>query len=218
MSTTKSQSSHGRQVKDKTGNDKPFFSTSVAVAVGVLAIGALCPLGYGLLGETKAKAAVLDRERLPDTAQIIDQRSFNVLERVPPPNEANATTVGSLLTRYVGCLLTETQRFLWPGVTHESLLERPFHVYDVEFLEIIGNNPTLTLLATSDTDPIFHEAVVWFVNLLLRMTSLKQAKLILNKQEPAYRRSLFRAISRLSRRRNRPREIFHYPEDFTCRS
>ncbi|KAF9765799.1 hypothetical protein IL306_001853 [Fusarium sp. DS 682] len=114
------------------------------MAIGVLAIAVLVPYSLGLLGEVEAKINAIDPEKLPATAQIIDQKSFNVLEHVPPPSEANATT-----------------RFLWPGVTYESLTERPFHVYDAEFLDIIGNDPTLTLLATSDKDPIFHEAVVW---------------------------------------------------------
>lgn len=46
-------------------------------------------------------------------------------------------------------------------MTEKSLLEKPFHIYDEEFLDVIGSDPSLTLIATSDTDPIFHEAVVW---------------------------------------------------------
>ncbi|KAG7003287.1 Six-bladed beta-propeller, TolB-like [Fusarium oxysporum f. sp. vasinfectum] len=114
------------------------------MAIGVLAIGVLVPYSLGLFGEAQANPTTIDPAKLPATAQIIDQKTFNVLEHVPPPKEANATT-----------------RFLWPGVTYESLTERPFHVYDAEFLNIIGSNPTLTLLATSEKDPIFHEAVVW---------------------------------------------------------
>lgn len=66
---------------------------STTVAIGVLAIGALIPWKFGLFGETQATTAVVDLKGLPDTAQVIDQKSFNVLERVPPPSEANATTV-----------------------------------------------------------------------------------------------------------------------------
>lgn len=51
---------------------------------------------------------------------------------------------------------------MWPGVTEESLKERPFHVYDPEFFHIIGRDPSLTLIATSEVDPIFHEAVTWY--------------------------------------------------------
>lgn len=46
-------------------------------------------------------------------------------------------------------------------MTAESLLAKPFHIYDDEFFDVIGRDPSLTLIATSDTDPIFHEAVVW---------------------------------------------------------
>lgn len=48
-----------------------------------------------------------------------------------------------------------------PGHTEESLAKRPFHVYDEEFLKIIGKNPTLTRIAHSPKDPLYHEAVVW---------------------------------------------------------
>ncbi|KAH7071046.1 hypothetical protein FB567DRAFT_213913 [Paraphoma chrysanthemicola] len=83
-------------------------------------------------------------QHVPAAAQIIDQKTFNVLEFVPPPAEANDSTV-----------------FVWPGVTQESLTAKPFHIYDDEFYDVIGPNPSLTLIATSDTDPIFHEAVTW---------------------------------------------------------
>ncbi|KAF5561680.1 lactonohydrolase [Fusarium napiforme] len=101
--------------------------------ISVLAAGVLVPV----LGAVAAK--------LPSTAQIIDQKSFNVLKDVPPPAVANDSLV-----------------FTWPGVTEESLVEKPFHVYDEEFYDVIGKDPSLTLIATSDTDPIFHEAVVWY--------------------------------------------------------
>ncbi|KAF5502846.1 Gluconolactonase [Colletotrichum aenigma] len=102
--------------------------------LAVVAAGLLVPLGMGLC--TAAE--------VPATAQIIDLKSFNVLQNVPPPAEANDSTL-----------------FLWPGVTKESLEAKPFHIYDAEFYDVIGQNPSLTLIATSDTDPIFHEAVVW---------------------------------------------------------
>ncbi|KAK2766556.1 evolved d-pantonohydrolase [Colletotrichum kahawae] len=102
--------------------------------LAVVAAGLLVPLGMGLC--TAAE--------VPATAQVIDWKSFNVLQNVPPPAEANDSTL-----------------FLWPGVTKESLEAKPFHIYDAEFYDVIGPNPSLTLIATSDTDPIFHEAVVW---------------------------------------------------------
>jgi gluconolactonase len=55
------------------------------------------------------------------------------------------------------------QIFVPPGHTEDSLTERPFHVYDKEFLKIIGKTPTLTRIAHSPKDPLYHEAVVWYV-------------------------------------------------------
>ncbi|KAF4455802.1 putative lactonohydrolase [Fusarium austroafricanum] len=140
-STIKDRHDSDDQAPGKT--EQIYFLSPFTMAFGVLAVGLLVPLSLGLFHKAQAKATI-DPKNLPASAQIIDQKSFNVLQHVPPPREANATT-----------------RFLWPGVTYESLTERPFHVYDAEFLEIIGKYPTLTLLATSATDPIFHEAVVW---------------------------------------------------------
>lgn len=60
-----------------------------------------------------------------------------------------------------------TQMFMPPGVSAEDLLARPFHVYDDAFLSVIGSNPTLTLISEVATDPLYHEAVVWFVILPL---------------------------------------------------
>ena len=51
--------------------------------------------------------------------------------------------------------------FVPPGSTEKSLLNRPFHIYDEEFLKILGGNPSLTRIAYSKVDPLFHEAVVW---------------------------------------------------------
>ncbi|KAH6630032.1 hypothetical protein B0J18DRAFT_364313 [Chaetomium sp. MPI-SDFR-AT-0129] len=82
---------------------------------------------------------------IPAQAQIIDQRSFNVLHDVPPASQVNGFTP-----------------FVPPGTTAESLLARPFHIYDEEFLEIIGLNPTLTLINHTNSDPIFHEAPIWY--------------------------------------------------------
>ncbi|KAM0807037.1 hypothetical protein AB5N19_07376 [Seiridium cardinale] len=82
---------------------------------------------------------------VPSQAQRIDQKTFNVLPAVLPPSESNATTF-----------------FIPPGTDKEAWLERPFHIYDDEFLAIIGPDPTLTLIAHSGKDPLFHEAVVWY--------------------------------------------------------
>lgn len=50
-----------------------------------------------------------------------------------------------------------------PTGSAESLLDRPFHVYDKAFLDIIGLNPTFQLIA-EDPTLLFHEAAVWSVS------------------------------------------------------
>lgn len=88
-------------------------------------------------------------QELPAQAQVIDQRSFNVLPVVQPATVVNGS-----------------QTFMPPGISPEDLLAKPFHVYDQEFQSIIGSEPTLTLIAETETDPLFHEAVVWYANTL----------------------------------------------------
>ncbi|KAK7735135.1 hypothetical protein SLS63_004123 [Diaporthe eres] len=102
-------------------------------------ISAGCVIPFGI-----SRAASVPAAAVPAAAQLVDWKSFNVLATVPPPAEANDSTI-----------------FLWPGVTQESLQAKPFHIYDNEFYDVIGKDPSLTLIATSETDPIFHEAVVW---------------------------------------------------------
>ncbi|KAH0421001.1 oligomycin resistance atp-dependent permease [Colletotrichum camelliae] len=111
---------------------------SFNMAAGVIAI---------LLTGAVAQAVPDVAPMLPQQAQIIDQLSQNVLEEVLPPYEANAST-----------------EFLWRGVNSTSLKERLFHIYSSEFYEVIGNDPSLTLIATSASDPIFHEAVTWYAS------------------------------------------------------
>ncbi|OKO97311.1 Gluconolactonase [Penicillium subrubescens] len=106
--------------------------TAVSVLVAVLAL-----LGPSLSSRVEGSS-------LPAQAQVINQRSFNVLNTTQPPAVFNAESL-----------------FVPPGYTAESLVKRPFHVYDEEFLKIIGKSPTLTRIAHSPKDPLFHEAVVW---------------------------------------------------------
>ncbi len=54
-------------------------------------------------------------------------------------------------------------------MTGASLSATPFHIYDNEFYAVIGKNPTLTLITESERDPLFHEAVVWYVSLSLNL-------------------------------------------------
>ncbi|RAH77198.1 gluconolactonase [Aspergillus japonicus CBS 114.51] len=81
---------------------------------------------------------------VPDLAQIIDQASFNFLPTVTPTDLTNDSLV-----------------FQPPGVPEADLAAKPFHIYDEEFLSILGDNPTLTLIAESASNPLYHEAVVW---------------------------------------------------------
>ncbi|KAL8294805.1 hypothetical protein RB600_000663 [Gaeumannomyces tritici] len=104
---------------------------------------------YSSVFAAAAAAVVLSRAqvalgRVPSQAQLIDQKSFNNLPSVPPPAVFNISGA-----------------FTPPGTTVESLSNKPFHVYDKEFLKVIGSNPTLTLIGQTASDPIFHEAVVW---------------------------------------------------------
>ncbi|WVQ75913.1 hypothetical protein IAR50_005548 [Cryptococcus sp. DSM 104548] len=85
-----------------------------------------------------------DDQSIPETAQVINPKSFAVLDKVQPGTEFDGFSI-----------------FVPPGYTTDSLKAKPFHIYDDAFYNIIGNNPTLTLLADSGTDPLFHEAVVW---------------------------------------------------------
>ncbi|KAI0406802.1 gluconolactonase [Xylaria palmicola] len=85
------------------------------------------------------------KPEMPAQAQFIDQKTFNALPYVPPSYEFNLTSV-----------------FVPPGHDLAGLMEKPFHIYDEEFYDVIGHNPSLTLIAQSVTDPLFHEAVVWY--------------------------------------------------------
>ncbi|WVQ98187.1 hypothetical protein IAU59_005309 [Kwoniella sp. CBS 9459] len=81
----------------------------------------------------------------PRYAQVIRPSSFAVLDNVPPPSQANASTL-----------------FFPPGTDADSLAARPFLIYDNAFYDIIGSDPTLTLIASTDGDPLFHEANTWY--------------------------------------------------------
>ncbi|KAK4460104.1 Gluconolactonase [Cladorrhinum samala] len=81
---------------------------------------------------------------IPTQAQVINQRSLNVLTEVLSVAEINGSS-----------------QFIPTNHTRESLLDRPFHIYDEEFLEIIGSNSTLTLISKTEGNPMFHEAAIW---------------------------------------------------------
>ncbi|OTB08250.1 hypothetical protein M426DRAFT_30020, partial [Hypoxylon sp. CI-4A] len=82
----------------------------------------------------------------PKQAQVIDKKSFSVLPTVEPATVGNGSAFF----------------FVPPGHTLESLKEKPFHIYDEEFYDIIGPNPTLTVVAESSDSPLFFEGVVWY--------------------------------------------------------
>ena len=120
---------------------------SAALLVGLAAI----QLGPGQ--STLAHAA-----EVPTQAQVISPKSFAVLDTVLPPDQANVSTVSPKHP-----CTADLQPFAWPGTSVEELKAKPFHIYDDEFYAIIGDNPTLTLVAATDGDPLFHEATAWYV-------------------------------------------------------
>jgi hypothetical protein len=94
---SKSPGNSSFREKDKTQDEgskeiRGSLWNNVALAIGVLVVGASIPIILGLLDKTQ-KTTIIDPKKLPATAQVIDQKSFNVLQHVPPPKEANATTV-----------------------------------------------------------------------------------------------------------------------------
>ena len=58
-------------------------------------------------------------------------------------------------------LAEQVQIFVPPGITLDEALAKPFHIYDDAFYDIIGSNPTLTVIASQGIDPLYHEAVTW---------------------------------------------------------
>ncbi|KAJ9611107.1 hypothetical protein H2200_004290 [Cladophialophora chaetospira] len=97
-----------------------------------------------LFGSLAALASCVAAQSNSSQVLVVDQKSFNVLTPVPPPSQANLTTI-----------------FVPPGITLNDATAKPFHVYDNAFHDIIGPNPTLTLIARQDVNPLFHEAVVY---------------------------------------------------------
>lgn len=153
----------------------PWVITAVAVA---FAVGTQCSGSAGfasfLNGRPSAKRDLFGAGAgaVPEKALVVRQRDSLVLDHVPSPTEANASTVCdfavlfiqgrnwlwvSIADRREG----EHQLFIPNGLDLQTMRDKPFHVYHEDFLEIIGDSPTLTLIADSGTDPLFHEAPVW---------------------------------------------------------
>ncbi|KAJ9149415.1 Lactonohydrolase [Pleurostoma richardsiae] len=146
MSSTSKQTSARGAAAGKSQSSKTETRNFRKTVLSMLFPGALV-LGAALLFQSRqnARPGVVCDAGIPAQAQIIDQRSFNALSTVPPPSVANGSQV-----------------FRPPGIEEGALRSKPFHVYDPEFLSIIGCDPTLTVIARSEEDPLFHEAVVWF--------------------------------------------------------
>ncbi|KAK3311566.1 uncharacterized protein B0T15DRAFT_521869 [Chaetomium strumarium] len=113
--------------------------------VGAVLVQLLSTSNPGWPASGLGVTALPKEDTIPSQAQIIDQRSFNVFYTVAPPHHHDGFT-----------------QFVPPETTEASLVARPFHIYDEGFLDIIGDNPTLTLLNHTTEDPIFHEAPVWY--------------------------------------------------------
>lgn len=127
-----------------------------------------------LVGRNVGVSALNASAAIPSAAQIVDQRTFNVLETVEPASVKNATTVraarpwrrlaGSHLLDFqlTGTCPHYPQPFILPGATSESMKAKPFHIYDKKFLEILGSNPTFKLIS-ENTQLLAHEAAIWWV-------------------------------------------------------
>ncbi|KAL7939389.1 gluconolactonase-like protein [Trichoderma chlorosporum] len=136
--------------RDTTGSNVPWVVAvaAAAFAIGVATSNAIKDAVFDIQDVITAHTggnSLQELNKLPSQAQIVDPSIFAVMPVVPPESAANITTI-----------------FVPPGSTMESLKQRPFHVYHPDFIHILGENPTLTLIADSGTDPLFHEAVVWY--------------------------------------------------------
>lgn len=114
-----------------------------------------------LLGAFIGSAASQAPCQVPAQAQVINPRNSLVLNNVPPPSEFNASNVSRSKTS-AGCEADHPEIFLPPGLSLAQATAKPFHIYDDAFYKVIGSTPTLTLLAESASDPLFHEAVIWY--------------------------------------------------------
>ncbi|KIR33070.1 gluconolactonase [Cryptococcus deuterogattii MMRL2647] len=126
-----------------------FIYMGLMAALATLAYITIYTLPFAVIARAPSHLSTFKRRsgprEPPEYAQRIYPKEFAVLDTVPPPTEFDGSSL-----------------FVPPGTTKESLKAKPFHIYDDSFLDIIGTNPTLTLIADSGTNPLFHEAVVWY--------------------------------------------------------
>jgi gluconolactonase len=140
----------------------PTWLTSIAAPIVLGA--AIISVPLTLAAATTGAGA----DALPAQAQVIDQKSFNALAQVPSQDAFDGSSVSGARRRlgFTCCVFARWRShphpaLLPPGTDSASLKARPFHVYHDDFYAIIGSNPTLTVVAATDKDPLFHEAVVW---------------------------------------------------------
>lgn len=79
-----------REFQDQSSLTAANMSLAVLAASFIFPAG-IWPSAWG--AQALAQEMAYEIRALPDQAQIIDQRAFNVLAEVPPPDEANSTTV-----------------------------------------------------------------------------------------------------------------------------
>lgn len=118
----------------------------LALCVGSFSVGvAAADVVKSTLSETADFATrALSNASIPQNADLFPPGAYNALANVTKTTDYNGTSV-----------------FVPPGKTLDGMNKKPFHVYDDEFLNIIGRDPTLTVIAETEKDPVFHEAVVW---------------------------------------------------------
>jgi len=181
-SPRQASSRHKKKQSSQSRTTGHFFPGNTML-LGSLAVAVL---GVGVYVNASPKPgaasiAIAARNELPARAQRINQKAFNVLPTVLPVTESNVSTI-----------------FTPPGTTIESLKAKPFHVYDDEFLNVIGPNPKLSLIAhEASGDPIFHEAVVWYPQtdevFFVQNAGARAAGTGLNKSSLIYKISLAQA-------------------------
>ena len=101
--SSKKKANKGTQVAVKPAQKGDIrFYAMVSFGVGLVALAA------SVLVEAYAKPSnyapkTIPRGEIPEQAQVIDQKAFNVLPFVPPATEANATTVRVALCHLTAC-------------------------------------------------------------------------------------------------------------------
>ncbi|KAK6903590.1 hypothetical protein I203_107095 [Kwoniella mangroviensis CBS 8507] len=132
--------------KSKILNSNNFMMLNALVAFGILSLAVYAQKDKeGIRGLMKRNNTGSGSSGAPRYAQVIRPSSFAVLDQVPSPVDHNYTTL-----------------FYPPGTHEDSLKEKPFLIFDDEFYDIIGSDPTLTVIADGGTNPLFHEATVWY--------------------------------------------------------